>query len=519
VNPDSTNRNLSEVLELQDLPSAPHTLIRHGLVLHRLAFQKLVWVSLPLLLSSCFGSSSSQAVKTLPALESERKTLSFEPSSENFANPERGFYQQENPLDLGEKRSPLGLEALKKLRGEGISTVRLYLLIDEFRDKTLSSDALEFIGTELAKLRTAGLKAIPRFAYNFPSGGNYPYQDPDATRPQVLAHIAQLEPILRENADVIAYLEMGFVGAWGEWHSSSNNLVDPEPNPKVNDASRALVNRLLEVLPKERMVAMRYPRYKQQLLGQNPLEPSEAYSGSARARMGAHNDCFLASNTDWGTYSGNPVEREATKTFLALDNRFLPQGGETCNANAEAQPYIGCANAQLELARLSYTSLNRGYLEAVYARWDQEGCLNEVKQKLGYRFRLLEARVPTTAARGSSLKLDLKMTNDGYARPYNPRQLELVLKNKASGKVVRLEVKPNVDVRLFLPGPAETKTLELSAVVPPSLELGNYSVLLNLPDPMPSLEGKAAFSIRLANVGVWDEVTGFNALNSALEVK
>ena len=182
--------------------------------------------------------------------------------------------------------------------------------------------------------------------------------------------------------------------------------------------------------------------------------------------MGAHNDCFLASNTDWGTYPDNPAEREFTKAFLSADNRFLLQGGETCNANAEAQPYIGCVNAQLELARLGYSSLNRGYLETVYARWQKEGCLGEVKQKLGYRFRLLEAKVPVTVARGSNLKLNLKMTNDGYARPYNPRKLELVLRNKASSKVVRLEVKPSEDVRLFLSGPAKTKTLELSIVYP-----------------------------------------------------
>ena len=118
-------------------------------------------------------------------------------------------------------------------------------------------------------MRTAGLKAISRFAYNFPQGGSYPYQDPDATRQQVLAHIAQLEPVLRKNADVIAYLEIGFVGAWGEWHSSTNKLVDPEPNSKINDASRAIVNCLLEALPQERMVAMRYPRYKQQLAGKH----------------------------------------------------------------------------------------------------------------------------------------------------------------------------------------------------------------------------------------------------------
>lgn len=454
-----------------------------------------------------------------PPRPATTQTVSYQTSSENFANPERGFYQQEAPLELGEGRSPLNIEALNKLRGEGVSTLRLYLLIDEFRDRPISADTLAYLRAEFGKLRQAGLKAIPRFAYTFPTGGSYPYQDPDAPLSRVLEHIGQLEPLLRDNADVIAYMELGFVGAWGEWHSSTNKLVDPEPNAKVNDASKAIVAQLLKALPQNRMVAMRYPPYKQELYGDAPLTPAEAYSGSPKARMGAHNDCFLASDTDWGTYPDDPAAREAMKTYLALDNRFLPQGGETCNAAQDAQPYIGCAHAKQELARLRYTSLNRGYEEQVYARWQQEGCLDEVRRNLGYRFRLLEASLPTAAQPGAALSVQLQMTNDGYARPYNPRKLELVLRNTTSGQVTRLPIQPAEDLRLYLPGPAETKTLELKVTLPDTLQAGTYDLLLNLPDPVPALSNRAAYSIRLANQAVWDESTGFNALKAKVEVK
>lgn len=493
---------------------------------------KLTLLGLGLLaVAGCAGPASRQASApvapgqpTVPAPVTPpgppaRQTVTYQASSENFANPERGFYQQETLLELGTGRSPLSPEALARLRGEGVSTLRLYILIDEFRGGPISDDTLAYLRAEFGQLRQAGLKAIPRFAYTFPSGGSYPYQDPDAPLDRVLAHIGQLEPVLRDNADVIAYLELGFVGAWGEWHSSTNTLVDPEPDTGINDASRAIVARLLAALPQSRMVAMRYPRYKQELYGAAPLTPAQAYNGSDPARMGAHNDCFLASDTDWGTYPDDPAAREAMKTYLALDNRFLPQGGETCNAAQDAQPYIGCANAMRDLARLHYTSLNRGYEERVYARWQQEGCLDEVRRNLGYRFRLLEARLPTAAARGAALSVQLKMTNDGYARPYNPRTLELVLRHRASGQVTRLEVKPAEDLRLFLPGPAETKTLALSVTLPSTLQAGTYDLLLNLPDPAPTLGGRAAYSIRLANAGVWDEATGFNALNASLDIE
>ena len=72
-----------------------------------------------------------------------------------------------------------------------------------------------------ADIREAGVKAIIRFAYN---QGPYPDSEPDASKAQILRHIEQLAPLLQNNADVIAWLEAGFIGAWGEWHTSTNGL-------------------------------------------------------------------------------------------------------------------------------------------------------------------------------------------------------------------------------------------------------------------------------------------------------
>ena len=46
------------------------------------------------------------------------------------------------------------------------------------------------------------------------------------------------------------------------------------------------------------MIALRTPRQKTDLYGATPLTAAEAFTGSPRARIGAHNDCFLASITD-----------------------------------------------------------------------------------------------------------------------------------------------------------------------------------------------------------------------------
>jgi hypothetical protein len=448
------------------------------------------------------------------ALETQR----FVVSTQNFPNPERGFYQQEAPLWLGTAQNPLSSVALAQARLEGVSLLRLYFLLDEFVDKPISSVTLEFIRQQFTTARLSGMKIIPRFAYNFPQGGTYPYKDPDASLPQVLAHIAQLEPVLQQHADVIAFMELGFIGAWGEWHSSTNNLVDAEPSAKINDASKAIVGRLLQALPSSRMVAMRYPPYKQQFYGSAPLTSSEAFSGSPKSRMGAHNDCFLASETDWGTYPENATAREALKNYLAQDNQFLPQGGETCNIAADAQPFVGCTNAIGDLERLHYTALNRGYLEDVYKLWQQQGCLEEVKRRLGYRFVLQSASFPSQVQ--TSLPLRLELQNQGFATPYNPRGVALVLRRISDGVLTSIVLhdgglKPDktFDPRFW----TGTRSLETNVSLP-NLSAGKYELFLHLFDPEPNLKNRPEYAIRFANQNVWDAALGMNKLGS-LEVR
>lgn len=436
-------------------------------------------------------------------------TIRYEPLTADITNPERGFYDQETPMWLGDERVPQTVDSLRALRSQKISLVRWYFLIDEFRTSAISSEALTFIDSQFDAAREAGVKVIPRFAYNFPTSGQYPYTEPDAALEQVLAHIDQLTPILRENADVIALMELGFVGAWGEWHSSTHNLVNDETG--INEASRQIVARLMAALPTSRTLVMRYLPYKQQLYGDEPLTAAEAFSGSDKSRMGAHNDCFLASPNDYGTYTDDATMREAQKRYLSLDNRFVPQEGETCNADAVARPYIQCANALAELKRMRWSALNIDYHPQVLNVWRRQGCFDSVAQQLGYRLRLLNLTYTPTVRAGTALTLTLRLRNDGFASPYNPRGLELVLRHQTSGALYRFDLRDRFDPRRWLPRTL-AYTLNITQALPPDLPTGTYDLLLNLPDPAPSLYGRPQYSIRLANKGVWEASTGFNKL-------
>lgn len=435
--------------------------------------------------------SSSQILVGTPA---KTVTINFEPSFDDFPNPERGFYvQSAYSQKQGSGSAAQTVTQLKAIRNQNFSLLRMYYVLELWREAALPQEFLDRLELDFSRAREAGIKMIPRFAYNF---GMFA----DASLDRILAHLEQLKPVLQKNADVIAFMEAGFVGAWGEWHSSTNNLMT---NGNVNDASRAIVETELAILPNTRSIALRTPSYKFAISGNTALTADQAFDGSSKARIAAHNDCFLASSDNWGTYKNRQLEMD----FYHQDNLFVPQGGETCNSSDDAKPYIGCENSLKELSYLRFSTLNIGFEEGVLNGWSAGDCLNEIKQKLGYRLRLLNAKIPDRVKPGSSLKLELQITNDGFAAPFNPRLLELQLQQLGTGKVFKVKLRgghaKNQDARFWQPG--QTQIVKLEVGVPQKFQVGDYRVLLALPDPEPKLYPRAEYAIRLANQGTWQE--------------
>jgi hypothetical protein len=409
-------------------------------------------------------------------------------ASGDVLNPERGFFYPDDAIAQAD------LKDVRRLRNA--SVIRTLYALDAYRNAPLPPAFLQKVDQDLAWVRGAGLKAIVRFAYSADIG------QPDAPLDRVLSHIDQLAPILTADADVIVMLEAGFIGAWGEWHSSTNGLE--------TDASRkAVLTRLLSALPAGRMVAVRRDVYKRGALGSDkPLAPDEAFDGSPRARVGAHNDCLGASADDFGTYSEGSVESE--KAFLGLDNRFVPQTGETCNPG----PFAQCAGMLQDLRRMRWDLLNQGYHPDVLAGWKQQGCFPEIQAKLGYRFVLLRAAIQDSVRPGGGLHVSLSLANEGWGKAFNPRGLELVLREERSHARYVLPLAD--DPRRW--GPGDTAAVEVTGGIPSGMPAGAYRLFLNLPDPMPRLRGRPEYSIRLANTGLWEDSTGLNALQHTVIV-
>lgn len=258
-----------------------------------------------------------------PELEPQ-VTKTYQVNYDNFANPERGFFYQRTAWDPNKTSSVpmLSTEDMRQARREGYSLLRVYYVIDSFRNSALSRALLDTFTQNLNTARQEGVKLIPLFTYTFPTDSDWANGSkyPDAPLDRVLQHIRQLKPIIQQNSDVIAMWDAGFLGPWGEWHHSSNGHFDNIDD--INSNSRRVMNKLLEVVPSNRAITIRYVRQKFALYGTTPITASQAFRGSAKARVGHKNDCYLTSADDWTGYA---PDVEGQKNFLNQDNLFVPQ--------------------------------------------------------------------------------------------------------------------------------------------------------------------------------------------------
>lgn len=410
--------------------------------------------------------------------------VTFHESDAAILNPERGFYAG---LDL------LAPQEARVLRDHGHTLAISLVRLDDYRDRPLDSELLDALDEGFAAARASGVKVILRFAYNASFG-------PDAPKHIILEHIDQLTPVLRDNADVIAVMQAGFIGAWGEWHGSTNDLD--------NDEDRAnILHALLDALPEVRSVQVRAPMYKEGAFSGDAISGEEALASSDRARVGHHNDCFLASDDDLGTYD-DPVSE--WRAYIADDTRFTPMGGETCRVN---EPRTSCAAALEEMEAYHWSYLNRDYKQEVIDGWLSQGCYADIRQRLGHRLTLVQATHSEAVAPGGELDLSVRIENRGFSAPFNARPVYVTITGDDSRRVVRIA---DADARQFAPG--QERSLSTRIQLPADLSSGTYTVSLWLPDPAPSLASDPRYAIRLANKGVWDPDTGDNVLTRELRV-
>lgn len=444
-----------------------------------------------------------------------------------IANPERGTIHQHD-VHSNKKSYNLTKDEVQQWRTEEKKTlVRMSVYLDNFvKNGTISQSYINTIKSNLDAIRDGGGKCILRFAYTEDTGKK-PW---DASVDIIKQHISQLKSEIFDNySDVISVLEAGFLGVWGEWYYTNN---DSKADRK------AVLDALLDAMPTNRFVSVRTPSYKYNVFGKTSADyttEATAYDGSDYSRIGAFNDAFVASENDMGSFGSNSrgggvksdgVEQD--RTFWANDTKFGPMGGESTEPDKASLVNSLYTRTLTDLAKYHYTYMNEEWYEGFVNKWkstvDKATALHPgdtywdtMQKRLGYRFTIAGAQITKTV--NEVLHVQFAILNDGYATPYNPRPLKVVLLKENNGKyTIAATLDPtanhspvsaaneNTDPRRWWSGETTTVSMWLSAA---SLDANTkYAVAIELPDEDATLAKDDAYSIRLANVGTWLEVDG-----------
>ena len=258
-------------------------------------------------------NAPAAALEPLAATARPRE-LCYRGSAASIQNPERGFR-----AELADFPAMAGLDVSAQF---GLTLAQTYCYLTEFCRRPagqpcrpLTDEFLASVASGFGRARAAGVKLVMRFAYE--NNSATPLDGP-ASYDDIMGHMRQLAPIVHAASDVVPVLAAGFVGAYGEWHSSVAHL-------ETNHTGLALLvgAELSWFLPNRTRLHLRTPDWKLRLLrdfaptlpaGSQEREALDwglalannggeaARRASAFERIGYDQDGFAAHDTDGGTY-------------------------------------------------------------------------------------------------------------------------------------------------------------------------------------------------------------------------
>lgn len=476
-------------------------------------------------------------------------------------NPGRGF-RLETAVDvLHEKDNPVKelRELSDKYASDSVSLSQSYFYLTYLIDKELSEEHFRTMQQYFDELQQQGKKAVLRFAYERDFMGRSPI---GPTGEQILRHLDQLKPFLEKNKDLILVVQAGMIGAWGEWHSSIQGLENSE------ETKRAVLEKLLSVVPEEKNVQVRLPEFKN-LLKDKP----ELYK-----RLSFHDDFIVIRPDRWdadmheGTAKFNQIVEESP--YLVVDGE-LPWGFWSVGADPDS-PSAGWIIDGMQVARrlflqhytslsvihnykeqhannrfdennppeysmivwkktlITEDSLRRHHLpvsDSYFQKKDgttvERNVFDYIRDHLGYRIELQSLQLPENLQSGKDNELNLTLINRGFATVFGEHPVYFVLIDE-KGEVTEFPTDANpLDWQPFQPNDSTYTPLihpiNLSLTLPPSIPAGEYKLGLWIPDASERLKYNPRYAIRCANgnTGWWlskDRKYGINIL-TAIQVK
>lgn len=434
-------------------------------------------------------------------------------------NPERGYHVEcnyfvhnfVNPFKPSERYPETFVDdRLKRCEAEedSLTLTQLYFYLSDYVDRDLPPEAFGHMQLVFDDLKARGFKAILRFAYNYKGLNAYGGE----TEQCIMRHLEQLRPFLRKNNGLIATCQMGFIGAWGEWHTS--------PLSQNQEAKNRLVNTLLEIFPKEYCLQLRYPKQKKTLTLNHPEDGKRIGFANDYFTAGEHshapeNDFIpgdenykmvlqdasyffmsgeipYAENTEWGLHDLISVDRSLQ---ILRDHHYsafdITQNTEL---NIRHWKHYALCPEKLDSLQIPY---DISYFKDKEGKRVSRSAYDFIRDHLGYRLYLTGASLKKEEGQ---LVYSIGLKNTGFATVVNPHPVYLLFINEQD-KVVAEVCLEGVCPKDWQPyrcvaGKYETIPHTMEGQIPLSLASGTYRVALWMPDGQPALHHCSQYDIQ-----------------------
>lgn len=333
---------------------------------------------------------------------------------------------------------------------------------------------------------------------------------------KIIDHINQIrdDGFLEEYKDILAFVESGFVGSWGEhWGGKYCSFED----------KARLLDILLDVVPDEIPVTVRTPLTFTTWagIGEDDIDEYISEPDSDASRVCLYNDGYMGSDSDLGTYRNR--ERDLKWVSRQAVNSYY--GGEFSGNLEFTQQYETYlpenSIPEMYYTHLSYINSNIYQLYKNYTfgeQYDVENVDNSayygetvykfMRDHIGYRFVLRDSDLSTSVQQGGILTLEADIENTGFANPLMTQKAEIILEK--DGNYIKTEV--DVNTREWYS--CTTSSPEFELKIPGGLETGKWNVYFKLSVGNNTQEEMHLRSVKFANNGTWNSALGANYMGS-----
>ncbi|OAT32238.1 hypothetical protein M975_2130 [Buttiauxella brennerae ATCC 51605] len=283
----------------------------------------------------------------------------------------------------------------------------------------------------------------------------------------------------------LAYVDIGMVGSWGEWHNSNFPSMKPLEKRYTPAQLEKYVRMHFAAFPKTPKIML--------IAGGDNLVSAVKQGAGWRA------DCL----GDWRNFSAtwNLMEDDYPQRLDAAQSAYsgfndawkrAPVSFEICGYMPEwkTEQHYSLAEVQRTFDWAIEQHASTINLKSREVPKEYRGIVDQALTKLGYRFRLASLSHPAVVGKGASLALTSQWANDGIAPVYLKYDLTWRVVN-GSDKVIA-QGKTNDDIRTWLPG---VQSANYRLLIPATADKGQYYIEVAM------LDGHGKPRINLANEG------------------